>query len=130
MEREPGETMNPRQHEAFEQEIALARALMRRGEQVRAQRHLERAHVLGQQHVVPHVLSHWLMLVVAVRRREPAAMLGQAVRIVLGAVGSLVGSVPTGNTGGTDISMFERLPIERELLELLDLTDDRDARRS
>lgn len=119
--------MNPRQGEALEQEIAQARALMRLGEHDQALRHLERAHVLGQQHVVPHVLSHWLMLVVAVRRREPTAMLGQAARIVLGAVGSLVGSVPTGNTGGTNISMFKRLPIEPELLEII---EDRGGRRS
>jgi len=119
--------MNPRQTEAFEQEITLARALMRRGEHVRAQRHLERAHVLGQRHVVPHVLSHWLMLVVATRRREPGALLGQAVRIVLGAVGSFVGSVPTGNPGGSDVSMFERRPIEPELLALM---EDRGGGRS
>jgi len=119
--------MHPRQEEAFEKELTSAQALMRRSEHDQALRHLERAHVLGQRHVVPHVRSHWLMLVVAVRRGEPAAMLGQAARIVLGAVGSLVGSVPTGNTGGTDISMFKRLPIEPELLEIM---EDRDVRHS
>jgi hypothetical protein len=118
--------MNPRQDEAFETEIASARALMRQGEHDRAFVHLERAHVLGQQHALPHVRSHWLMLRVAVHRREPAAMLGQAARIVLGAVGSLVGSVPTGNTGGTNISMFKRLPIAPELLEIM---EGRDVRR-
>lgn len=117
--------MNPRQHEAFEKEISSARALMRQDGHDRALAHLERAHVLGQQHVAPHALSHWLMLRVAVQRREPSAVLGQAVRIVLGAVGSLVGSVPTGNTGGTNISMFRRLPIEPELLELM---EDRDVK--
>lgn len=112
--------MKPRQAEAFEQEIRSARALMRRSEPERALAHLERAHVLGQRHVVPHVVTHWLMLRVAVQRRDLAAVLGQAVRVVLGAVGSFVGSVPTGNTGGTDISMFARLPIEPELLAILE----------
>jgi hypothetical protein len=119
--------MNPRQDRAFEKEITSARALMRQNDHDQALLHLERAHVLGQQHAVPHVRSHWLMLRVAVHRREPAAMLGQAARIVLGAVGSLVGSVPTGNTGGTNISMFKRLPIEPELLKIM---EDRDVRRS
>jgi hypothetical protein len=119
--------MNPRQDKAFEKEIASARALMRRNEHDQALPHLERAHVLGQQHAVPHVQSHWLMLRVAVHRREPVAMLGQAARIVLGTVGSLVGSVPTGNTGGTNISMFKRLPIEPELRKIM---EDRDVRRS
>jgi hypothetical protein len=119
--------MNRRQDEAFKKEITLARALMRQDEHDQAFVHLERAHVLGQQEAAPHVLSHWLMLRVAVHRREPAAVLGQAARIVLGALGSLVGSVPTGNTGGTNISMFERLPIEPELLEII---EDRAVRGS
>jgi hypothetical protein len=122
-----GAATNPRQDGAFEKEITSARALMRQNEHDQAFLHLERAHVLGQQHAVPHVRSHWLMLRVAVHCREPAAMLGQAARIVLGAVGSLVGLVPTGNTGGTNISMFKRLPIEPELLKIM---EDRDVRRS
>jgi hypothetical protein len=82
--------------------------------------HLERAHILGQNRVFPHVLSHWHMLRVAYLRREPRAVLGQLVRIVLGALGSAVGSVPSGNTGGTDISMFMRMPIDPELLSIME----------
>jgi len=112
--------MNPLQGKAFEREIASARVLIRQSKHDQAFVHLERAHVLGQQHAVPHVLSHCLMLRVAVHRREPAAILGQAARIVLGAVGSIVGSVPTGNTGGTNISMFKRLPIEPEFSKIME----------
>ena len=54
------------------------------------------------------------------RRRDLPASWGQAVRIVLGALGSAVGRVPVGNTGGTDISMFARLPIDPELAKLLE----------
>src|SRR5437588_10388697 len=61
-----------------------------------------------------------LMLTIAVHRREPAAILGQAARIVLGALGSIVGSVPTGNTGGTNIRMFKHLPIASELLKIME----------
>ena len=109
--------MNPVRRNAFEKEITLARGLMRRNEHDEAFVHLERAHVLGQQNAAAHVLSHWLMLRVAVHRREPAAILGQAARIVLGAVGSIVGSVPTG---GTNISMFKHLPIASELLKIME----------
>ena len=112
--------MNPVQSKAFEKEITSARALIRRTEHDQAFVHLERAHVLGQQNAIPHVLSHWLMLRVAVHRREPAAILGQAARIVLGALGSIVGSVPTGNTGGTNISMFKHLPIQPDLLKIME----------
>jgi hypothetical protein len=118
--------MNPVQSNAFEKEITAARALMREKENEEAFVHLERAHVLGQQNAVPHVLSHWLMLRVAVQRREPAAIFGQAARIVLGAVGSVLGFVPTGNTGGTNISMFKRLPIDADLLKIME--DNRPGR--
>jgi hypothetical protein len=80
---------------------------------------LERAHVLGQNYVRPHVLTHSLMLRIAIRRREPLAVWGQAVRIVLGALGSAIGRVPTGNTGGTDVSMFRHMPIDPELSKIL-----------
>ena len=48
------------------------------------------------------------------------AALGQIVRIVLGMLGSAIGIVPVGNTGGTDVSMFKRMPIEAELQNAID----------
>jgi hypothetical protein len=99
----------------FDTEIGAARARMTAGELDAAMLHLERAHVIGQLQVWPHVLSHWLMLKVELRRGRPLAAFGQFVRIVLGAVGSAVGVVPTGNTGGSDISMFQRLPVAPDL---------------
>ena len=111
--------MNAGHRKALEQEIFLARDLMRLGKDDEAFVHLERAHVLGQEQIRPHVLSHWLMLRVAIHRRQPIAILGQAARIVLGALGSAVGAVPTGNTGGTNISMFKRMPIDPELLSIM-----------
>ena len=112
--------MNRVQSTAFKQEIASARKLIGDRDYDQAFVHLERAHVLGQREVVPHVVSHWLMFRIAVHRIEPAAMLGQAARMVLGALGSAVGSVPTGNTGGTNISMFKRLPIDPELSRIIE----------
>ncbi|XLZ68294.1 DUF3703 domain-containing protein [Massilia sp. SR12] len=100
---------------SFEAEVAAARSRMAAGELAEAMRHLERAHVIGQLQVWPHVLSHWLMLKIELRRGRPLAVLGQLVRIVLGALGSAVGVVPTGNTGGSDISMFQRLPVPPDL---------------
>ena len=104
---------------AFRQEIASARSFIRERRFEEAFIHLQRAHVLGQERVSSHVLSHWHMLGLAFRRRQPKAALGQIVRIVLGALGSAVGSVPTGNTGGSDVSMFKRMPIDAELLSIM-----------
>lgn len=112
--------MNTIQRSAFDVEIAEARKLIAAGDLAAAFSHLERAHVIGQKHVVPHVTSHWLMLVVEWRRHRFAAIPGQIVRIVLGALGSAVGIVPAGNTGGTNISMFKRMPIDAELQNIID----------
>jgi hypothetical protein len=35
-------------------------------------------------------------------------------------LGSAVGVIPVGNTGGTDIGMFKRMPIEPELQNIID----------
>ena len=112
--------MNPVQQSAFDAEIAQAQALVARGELAAGFAHLERAHVIGQAHVLPHVTSHWLMLKVEVQRRRPVAVLGQAVRIVLGGLGSAIHVVPTGNTGGSDISMFKRLPVDPALQRIIE----------
>ena len=90
---------------------------------------MERAHVIGQAFVVPHARSHWLMLEVEFRRKRPVAAFGQFVRIVLGMLGSAVGVVPVGNTGGSDVSMFKRMPIAPELQDIIDGGAPPDARR-
>lgn len=105
---------------AFENEIVSAKQLIARGELERSLVPLSRAHVLGQAFVVPHARAHWWMLRVESRRRRPRAACGQAVRIVLGVLGSLVGVVPLGNTGRSDVSMFARMPIAPELQRILD----------
>lgn len=112
--------MNARQRLAFDSEIARSRELVVAGDPERAFRHLERAHVIGQTFVGAHAKTHWLMLALEIRRRRMTAAFGQAVRLVLGVIGSAVGVVPIGNTGGTDISMFKRLPIAPELQEIID----------
>ena len=115
-------------HAAFEKEIGLAKELIARGELETGFAHLERAHVIGQAFVVPHARSHGLMLLFEVRQRRPIAALGQVVRLVLGILGSAVGKVPVGNTGGSDISMFKRMPIAPELQDIIDGRAPPDAR--
>jgi hypothetical protein len=59
------------------------------------------------------------MLEVAPRQGQLAAAAGQLVRIGLGAVGSALGRVPSGNTGGSDVNMFRRMPIQPDLLRVM-----------
>lgn len=83
-------------------------------------RHLERAHVLGQASTVQHVRVHLQMLLWAVRHRVPREAAGQVLRIVGAATKTALGLVPTGNTGGSNISPFKPLPIAVDLQKVLD----------
>ncbi len=120
--------MNPVRSATFDNEIALAKELIARGDLETGFAHIERAHVIGQAFVIPHARSHWLMLEVELRRRRPAAAFGQVVRIALGVLGSAVGVVPVGNTGGSNVSMFKRMPIAPELQNTIDGGSSPDAR--
>ena len=44
----------------------------------------------------------------------------QVARIVLGMLGSAVGVVPVGNTGGTDVSMFKRMAVSPDFQNIID----------
>lgn len=112
--------MNVRLRSAFDEEISRGVELIACGKPEQAFKHLERAHVLGQTLVGPHAKAHWLMLQVELRRRRVGAAIGQVVRLLLGVIGSAVGVVPVGNTGGSDINMFSRLPIAPELQRIID----------
>lgn len=112
--------MHPDLRRAYQDEMAAARHCYHAGSEAAAMVHLERAHILGQRHVAPHVATHYWMLKIGLRRRAPRQVAGQLLRIVLGALGSALGIVPIGNTGGTDIGMFRRLPLDPALRRLLD----------
>jgi hypothetical protein len=123
-----GDFMNSIRSLAFDNEIALAKKFIARGELEKGFARIERAHVIGQAFVVPHAKSHWLMLKVEFRRRRPAAAFGQIIRIVLGVLGSAVGVVPVGNTGGSNVSMFKRMSIAPDLQNIIDGGPPPDAR--
>ena len=112
--------MAPALKEAFEREMDAARRLYRTGRLEQAFKHLETAHVLGQRQVLPHIRTHWLMLKIGLRRRSVLEVVGQAIRVVLGALGPGVNVDPVGNPGGTDIGMFERLPIPPNIAGIVD----------
>lgn len=113
--------------DVFDAEMADAKRAAAAGEPANAIPHLERAHGLGQYHVGPHVLTHWWMLLIATRRGRLGDAIGQAIRIVLGAIGSAIGRVPHGNTGGSDVSMFQSMPVDAVNAKLIER--DREASR-
>lgn len=98
-------------------ELSKARRSLGRGERDGSFRHLERAHVLGQLSTLQHVRVHLLMLRWALRTRARREVAGQLLRIVGAATKTPFGLVPTGNTGGSNVSPVKRLPIPTDLAE-------------
>ncbi len=90
---------------------------------------LEKAHVIGQLYVVPHTLTHYYMLKIGFLRKDIKEIIGQLIRIPLGIIGSFVGKVPTGNTGGSNISMFKKMEIPKELENHFIATDLQEKNR-
>jgi hypothetical protein len=106
---------------AYEAELKSARLALAGNDLKAAFEHFERAHVLGQWYVGSHVRAHLGMLRVGWRRRDLREIVGQLMRIPGGMIGSAVGRVPRGNTGGANVSAFSEMPIAPELKRLLAL---------
>ena len=77
-------------------------------------KHLENAHVLGQESTYWHVKVHVLMLLWAIRNLKLKEIFGQLFRIVGASTKTMFGLVPQGNTGGTNVSPFKVMPIKPE----------------
>ncbi|GAB3840951.1 DUF3703 domain-containing protein [Hymenobacter jeollabukensis] len=103
----------------YEAELQAAQAAYNRREPTTAFRHLERAHILGQRWALPHTYTHLLMLRHGWRTRDMHEILGQVPRIVFGFFMSMFGRVPTGNTGGANVSPEQPMPIPVDLQLLL-----------
>ncbi len=101
-------------------ELDSADALAKRGDFHAAFRHLERAHVLGQNSTSQHVRTHWRMLLWGVQQRDLREITGQALRILGAAIVTVFGFVPRGNTGGANVSPFRAMPIPDDLSALLE----------
>jgi hypothetical protein len=82
--------------------------------------HLERAHVLGQASTREHVRVHWRMLRWAWRHHDVREFAGQVLRITGAATKTFIGLVPTGNTGGANVSAVRPMPLDPELAAIIE----------
>jgi hypothetical protein len=101
--------------QAWTDERDAAGAARRRGDLAGEWAHLERAHILSQPMVVPHLRTHLAMLGAGLRRRDRREVVGQLLRLVVAGPGSLTGRYPAGNTGGADVSALAPMPIPEDL---------------
>lgn len=97
-----------------EAELKLAVIANSMGESSLAFKHLENAHVIGQESTYFHVKVHCLMFIWAFQRRNITELFGQVIRVIGAATKTAIGLVPTGNTGGSNISPFKVMPITSE----------------
>ena len=104
---------------AYRSELDAGCAAMKSGDLSEAFRRFERAHILGQRSTRLHVRAHVGMLRVARRRGDKREIVGQLKRIVAAALFSRIW-VPTGNTGGANVSATRRMPIPDDLKRILD----------
>ncbi|MCR4302341.1 MAG: DUF3703 domain-containing protein, partial [Sulfuricaulis sp.] len=110
-----GRTIRPH----VQAELRAALEAEAQGQSSAAFGHLERAHVLGQASTVEHVRVHWRMFLWGLRQRSVRECLGQVLRIAGAATKTAVGLVPYGNTGGSNVSPFKRMPVSPELEALI-----------
>ncbi|AZI65739.1 MULTISPECIES: DUF3703 domain-containing protein [Rhodococcus] len=91
--------------------------------------HLERPHILSQPHPWLHTRNHLSMLNLALRQHDRREALGQVLRIVVAAPGSLSGRYPVSNTGRTAVGLMTPMPIPADIQKLLarSNTEDSDA---
>ncbi|CBW27278.1 putative membrane protein [Halobacteriovorax marinus SJ] len=100
---------------AFELEMSKAKEAFHSTKLDLSFKHLERAHVLGQMNVIAHTRAHIWMFKVALKRKDFAEMFAQSIRIPSGIVGSFLGVVPLGNTGGGNVSAIKPMDISEDL---------------
>lgn len=95
-------------------ELVKARQAMGLRDPGRAFSHLENAHVLGQLSTYWHTRVHWLMLVWAVDQKDFSEQRAQLMRLLGAITKTAIGLLPTGNTGGGNVSAFRPLPLSSD----------------
>lgn len=77
--------------------------------------HLERAHIISQPYAWMHTCNHLAMFKLAVAQRDRREALGQVIRMVVAAPGSLTGRYPDGNTGRVAAGLMTPMAIPGDL---------------
>ena len=111
--------MYARIKQAYRTALDESRSARARGDLDGAFAALERAHILGQRHLLPHIVTHLHMLRIGWLRRDTREILGQIVRLIATLPGFVTGWVPKGNPGGANISALKPVPLRGDLAELL-----------
>jgi hypothetical protein len=112
-----------RANRLIETDMAAYRAARSAHDWDKAWSALERAHIVSQPYLGPHLANHWAMLCFAVALRDAKEVVGQIVRLVLAPLGPLSGRIPTGNIGRATVSAFKPMPIPEDLRKAITKSD-------
>jgi hypothetical protein len=104
--------------------MTSARELLRVEDAGAALRMLERAHILGQQEIIPHLKTHLWMLRAAWASKDTREICGQVFRLFLTPIGHLTGRLPAGNTGRSNVSAFLPMSIPADMAHFFDTPSD------
>ena len=103
----------------YSAELRASRAARTIGDLRKEWHHLERAHILGQRWPMEHNAVHWRMLMFGIRIKNEREIIGQLPRLIFGGVKSFVGTVPIGNTGGSNIPALASMELPEDLATIL-----------
>ncbi|GAA6152078.1 DUF3703 domain-containing protein [Pseudoteredinibacter isoporae] len=106
--------MNPKRKAAFDDCLNDARRLFDQQEWEACFYQLENAHVLGQNSIGAHTLSHYWMLRVGWKQKSWKDIWGQMFRMIASPLITPLW-VPQGNTGGANVSALKAMPLREEL---------------
>lgn len=105
------------------QEMAAYRAARSAHDTAKAWSALERAHIVSQSYLGPHLANHWAMLGFAAAQSDAKEVIGQVVRLALAPLGALTGRIPIGNIGRATVSAFKPMPVPEDLRDAMKKTD-------
>lgn len=105
--------LNDRGKQLYVREMEAARAA---GTAEARWNHLERAHIVSQSDAWLHTRNHAAMLALALQQRDRREAVGQVIRLILAAPGSLTGRYPEGNTGRVAAGLTTPMPIPPDLV--------------
>lgn len=81
--------------------------------------HIERAHIIGQRYPYQHTQTHWKMLLLGWLTGNFKEIVGQIMRLMLGAPFSFINKIPVGNVGSSRVSLVQSQELPEDLAELL-----------
>jgi Protein of unknown function (DUF3703) len=108
-----------RASELIAEEMALYRSARLASDSATAWRALERAHIISQPYLKAQLANHSAMLGFAINQHDWREIVGQVFRLVLAPLGTLTGQIPVGNTGRSNVSAFQAMPIPDDLASQL-----------